>query len=322
MNKALKLLVMYFVFAVAFIVLGTAFYFLYLNVLNFSAGHEMLFFNKTLVFKSFMYITTCLLFIICPCLAYFRIRHKGGIIQLLVYIALCGATWLVLLPLCLKGDVNAGVFEVSKSADHVATAGYFRQSDDKVYYFTKDLKESEPGSVVNSIIIDTSEAGGIKYEQVKSAPDFPLFKDAEPFSDILLKQNFYSSSSFNQLNLRGLLTRAGEAKTKGGTFWLGFLSLGLVLCCVYGISNMFNWKLVNASFVILFTGFLVVINCLYYAPVFEKVRLWAAGNGLLNSLSTYFDSPLLVVFNLFFSVVFLLIGIIRFFKKGSESDEV
>lgn len=326
MNKALKLVVMYILFALVFVVLGTAFYFLFLNVLNFSAGQKMLFFNKTLVFKSFMYICTCLLVIICPCLAYFRIRHRGGIIQLLFYIGLCVLTWLLLLPLCLKGAQAAGVFEASKSSDHVVTAGYFRETENKVYYLTKDLKASEPGSSVNAVIIDTDDKGEIKFEQVKSTPDFPLFKNAEPYSDILLKQNFSNSedsntSALSALSFKDFLMHAGEAKAKGGTFWLGFLSFGLVLCCVYGISHMFDWKLVNASFVILFSGFFIVINTLYYGSAFEKIKAWAAGNGFISSFSDKFDAPLLVLFNLFFSVVFLVIGIIRCFKKSSADED-
>lgn len=321
MNKALKLLVMYFVFAVAFIVLGTAFYFLYLNVLNFSAGHEMLFFNKELVFKSFMYMCCILAVIICPCLAYFRIRHRGGIIQLLFYIALCAVTWILLFPLCLNKGAGAGVFEESKAKEHVVTAGYFRESEGTVYYLSKDLKSSEAGSAVDSVIIDTGDTGTVKFAQITSSPDFRLFKNAEPYSDILLKQSFGNSSTFKEFSFRDLLIRAAQAKTKGGTFWLGFLSLALALCCVYGISHMFDWKLVNASFVILFTGFILCINLLYFGPLFENLRTKLAGNGLMISLSTYFDAPLLVLFNLFLSFVFIVIGIIRFFKKNSDADE-
>ena len=84
---------------------------------------------------------------------------------------------------------------------------------------------------------------------------------------------------------------------------------------------MFDWKLVNASFVILFTGFILCINLLYFGPLFENLRTKLAGNGLMISLSTYFDAPLLVLFNLFLSFVFIVIGIIRFFKKNSDADE-
>lgn len=321
MNKALKLLAMYIVLAVSFTIIGTALYFLFLNVINFSAGQKMILFNKDQIVKSFIYISACLIFIICPCLAYFRIRHRGGILQLLFYIALCVVTWALLFPLVLNVGAKKGIFENIGAYEQTATAGYFRKTGDNVYFFTKDIKSSESGVVTDAVIIDTTEAGGVRTSEVTSRPDFVLFEESKPYSDILIKDTFYNTSLSRFFNFRVLLNNAASAKSKGGTFWLGFLSLALVLCTVYGISHLFDWKLVDALFVLVIAGLVIFLNSYYYSEAMQAFRLKVSSNGMMNSLSSYFDAPLLVLMNLFLSIVFVVIGIIRFFKKSPDSDE-
>lgn len=321
MNKALKLLIMYFVFAVAFVLLGTALYSLYLNIVGFSVGQQMLLFNKEELFKSFLYTSCIFILVVSPVLAYYRIRHRGGIIQFVVYLALSFATWFFLFPVLLNGANSNGVLQANYSVDHVVTAHYFRKADNKVFYLSNDLSTKEENSSSNAIVIDTENDNHIKIENIKNSKDFILFEKAEPYNDVLIKEAFGGSSSFSFFDFKGILNRGLIAKQKGGTFWLGFLSLAFALICVFALTNLFNWKLIDACIILLVSVGIFALNTFYYYPVFDSLRNGKIANSsLFVSLSSSFDDPVLVVMNMLLGIIFIVLGVIRMFRKEKSSE--
>ena len=102
MKKALKLAVIYLIILIFGTVLGTLLYSLYLNLLGFVSGREISFFSDEELFKSVFIVMPCMLIFIIPVISYYRIRHPGGILQLIVYMVLCLLTWALLMPLTFK----------------------------------------------------------------------------------------------------------------------------------------------------------------------------------------------------------------------------
>ena len=139
MKKALNLVLAYFITLISGVVIGSVLYSFYISVLKYVAGTEVAFFAKNDMLYALFYILLCILIIICPMISYYRIRHPGGVPQIIAFVILVCLTWGILIPT---------VYNVSskyQSEYYVAdenvplSKGYFRRVDDKVYYFTDIL---------------------------------------------------------------------------------------------------------------------------------------------------------------------------------------
>ena len=102
MKKALKLALIYFIILIIGTILGTILYSFYLNLLGYIAGKEISFLTNSELLNSFFYVLFCMLLFIIPVIAYYRIRHPGGILQFVVYVVLCLLTWIILIPCTFK----------------------------------------------------------------------------------------------------------------------------------------------------------------------------------------------------------------------------
>ncbi|MCQ2583343.1 MAG: hypothetical protein MJ160_05500 [Treponema sp.] len=322
MNKALKLIIMYVVFSVICIVLGTAFYMLYQNVLNYAAGRDLLSFSKYELLRVFFFISACVVFLVCPLISYFRIRQRGGLFQLIVYLIVCALTWLIIFPVVLKAGDKFDFLGTQKERSHVLTSGYFRTADDNIYYFFDDLDSNEYGkNKAQCVVINSGEPGGVEVTEFENSAELELYKQAEPYNDILIKKTFYGDGIFKYLNLRLLISKGIEAWQKGWTFWLGFLSLAVVLCAVYGLSNFFNWKLIDACMVLFSSALILICNTMYYHPgvqAFMDSKIY--NKTFFANMQSVFDAPFLVLVNLLFALIFIIIGIVKFFSKKSKME--
>lgn len=321
MKKALKLILLYFIIALIGIVIGTLFYSLYLSVLNYVAGKEIVFFNKLSLINSFFYITACVLILICPVIAYSRIRHKGGILQVLFYMLLCFATWFIFMPLVLKADNKFNYLDTINSQNQTLSGDVFRKVNNNVYYFPGDAENAIQNNLPG-VIIDIDAENGLKVQNLQHTDVNVIKEAAKPYSDTLIKEAFNQDKIMNNFTLKPIILKARSALNKGKSFWFGFLSFALVLCSLYGITSFFKWKLMNAWF-ICFSSFLIIfVNIFYNSPLLDGFKnKFVNSNHLLNSLSSNFDEPLLVIVNCFFSLLFIIIGIVKFFvnkKNGGE----
>lgn len=318
MKKALKTVVFYLALFFIFLLFGTLFYLSYLNIVNFSAGGVFSFFKKELFFKAFFYVGICACVVMCPLLTIYKIRHKGGPAQLITYILLSAVTWVLLFPLFLEQANRAGYSDLV-SGEKVASANYFRASGNKIYYFNQDLIQD--GEAVTSLVITPENLNAIQVKEIKGDADFVLFKDAEPYNDIFTKKVFEKKSVLNLVNFRGIVDSASETKTKGWNFWLFYLSFGIALACVYGVSNFFDWKLLNTVGV-LFSAFLIIVcNSMYSSVYVDGLRAWFAGKSLFIKLSNVMDNPPLVLFNLLISLLYITVGIVIYFVKKNRVEE-
>ena len=139
-------------------------------------------------------------------------------------------------------------------------------------------------------------------------------------SDILLKKAFGESDKQAIISFSLIMEHAEIAFSKGWTFWLGFLSLGLLFASLYGAADLFRWRLLNSGFLMLMTFGIFAANTLYYHPVVTSFRRQYINNkGFFIFLGKYMDDPLLVLANVTLSLVFIIIGIVRFATRKKRS---
>ena len=317
MKKAFRLVLTYFLFLILGTAVGMFFYYIYLHLQDSVAGQQAVFFNKEGLLRCLFYVLGVVLLIVCPAMVYVRISNRGGIAHFIMFIILSCVTWGVLIPLL--GHFENKVFYNTKDSSRMLTGGYFRESGDKVYYFTEDYNKN---AYIDStaVVIDTTAEGTVEIEKIKPSRDFILFRDSAPYSDILLKKTFGESEKQAYISFTLIMEHAEKAFLKGWTFWLGFLSLGLLMMSLYGAADLFRWRLLNSGFLMIMTCGILAANTLYYHPFVTSFRRQYINNkGFFIFLGKYMDDPLLVLVNVTLSLVFVIIGIVRFATRKKRS---
>ena len=317
MKKAFRLVLTYFLFLVIGTALGMFFYYIYLHLQSSVAGQPAAFFQKEDLLRVLFYVLGCLLFFICPAMVYVRISNKGGIAHFIMFIILSCLTWAVLLPLL--GHFENKISYNTKDSSKVLSGGYFRENGDKVYYFTDDYNKNTYIDTT-AIVIDTSREGTVEIEKIKPSRDFILFRDSAPYNDILLKKTFNESEHQSIISFSLIMQHAQNAYAKGWTFWLAFLSLGLLFMSLYGAADLFRWRLLNSGFLMIMTFGIFAANTLYYHPAVSSFRRQHINSkSFFIFLGKYMDDPLLVLVNVTVAFVFLIIGIVRFATRKKRS---
>ena len=317
MKKAFRLVLTYFLFLLLGTLIGMFFYYVYLHIQTAVAGQKSAFFKKEDLLRVLFYVLGCLLLFVCPAMVYARISNKGGIAHFITFIILSCLTWGLLVPLL--GHYEGKILYNTKDSSRMLSGGYFRECDDKVYYFTDDYN-ANPYIDTTAVIIDTNTEGTVEIEKIKPSRDFILFRDSAPYSDILLKKTFNESEGQSFISFSLIMEHALIAFSKGWTFWLSFLSLGLLIMSLYGTADLFRWRLLNTGFLMLMTFAVFAAHTLYFHPVFTSFRRQHINNkAFFVFLSKFMDDPLLVLANVTLSLVFIIIGIVRFATRNKRS---
>ena len=311
MKKALSLIFMFFIFIFSGIVMATLMYSFYLGTLNFVAGQSTPSYNFETITNAFFYIIPLIIILVPSVLSYYRIRHVGKLPQIITYIIICFFCWSLLLPISLKLQK----FYFSKhNIEHQAnnlTGNYFRQSGDKVFYFTKDfVQDPITQSGPTTVIINTTENGTMDVKTQTAFKNFVLYHEAYPYNDILIKQNFEKDELKFFINYQTILKNAYTSLSKGFTFYLGFLSFAFALTALFALTKISNWKLLNSVFLIFFTLIIFINNTQYFNPIFDSVKNYINSNGLFIFLEKYIDNPLLCLINIIFGFGILLYGFV------------
>ena len=316
MKKALKLALIYFVILVVGTFLGTILYSFYLNLLGFIAGNEITFLTNRELFKSFFYVLLCMLLFIMPAIAYYRIRHPGGILQFIVYVVLCLLTWVVLLPLSFKlQDFCMARFAYAEEREYLSK-DYFRHVDDKVYYFTSDFQKPEGAAFydeaqASAVVISTEENGQAVFTNITSYPTLDVIRKALPYREIQLKNVFGSGSKFFTVNFNLLINKLRGTFRGGLPTILTMFSLMLLLCSVYAITNLFDWRLLNTVTIFIVSAATLCFNSFYYFPEYSDLIKRFSSWAFFNFLAGFVSEPLLFTLNCFFALLFIVLGIIR-----------
>jgi hypothetical protein len=314
MKKAIKLAVIYLIILILGTVLGTILYSFYLNLLGFVAGREIIFFKDEELFKSLFYVSFCMLIFILPLVSYYRMRHPGGVLQLIVYIVLCVLTWGLLMPGTIKlRDYCNRKISFNTTTDSLSPH-YFRKVDEDVYYFTREFRSNTQGRAAESpaIIIDTSEDGNVEFRSVADYPSLALNRKAEPFREIQLKNIFGEDKNPVPVDFRLLFSMITGAYSGGLTHLLTLFSFVLLLCSVYGITSFFDWRLLNAVILYITTTLVFCLNTLYFMPQFHDLKIKIMSNGFFRAFGGIVSEPILFLINCLFALLFISAGIIKF----------
>lgn len=314
MKKALKLALVYLITLIIGTVIGTILYSLYLNLLGFIAGREIVFFDEREIFQSLFYVLFCMLIFIIPVISYYRIRHPGGILQFLVYIFLCLLTWALLMPLSFKfrdfcfKKISIDVKEQSLSPN------YFRQVDDDVYFFTREFKRQSQGRAAEApvIIIDTSDDGIVEYKTFADYSNQDINRKALPFREIQLKRIFGENESPIPFNFKTLLSMIEGGYSLHISTLLTLISFVLLLCSLYGVTGFFDWRLLNAIMLFIITALVITLNSVYFNAQFDALKGRVNSFGLFRALGGFVSEPLLFITNIFFALLFIITGTIKF----------
>ena len=189
MKKALNLFGMYFLFFISGTIAIAIIYSFYIDIQNYVAGSEIKFFSNVDMINSLFTALYYMIILICPLVSYYRIRHPGGIWQFIFYVLICLITWVVLLP-CLYFAEDFCYKRLPHQTKEVTLSkNYFRQLDNKIYYFIDDFNISEADSKTEettAVIIDTDENGKVKYKNIKNDKLLDLIKKAAPYNELLV----------------------------------------------------------------------------------------------------------------------------------------
>lgn len=333
MKKALRLILMYFWFLAICIVSGTFFYALYLNSLHMVAGRQTIFLSIPVLIKAFFTTLEVTYLIIGALMIAYKIRHPSQAgWQLGGFVLMQLIMWALLFPLTINLEKNYYTTHkdptnsdwIMQEDDNILLSkGYFRSTGSNIYYFVDDLKpsyaEDEEGST--TIRIDTSNTGGLRIQDVKIPQNLDIITNARPYRDILLHDTFFTPDSIRISIFGNLLSQAKINLNLGWSFFLGFMSLGFALSCLFGLSGLSSWKLMNFTITIVITAAILCLNSFYYSDAWESFRnLNFLNNGFFMFLGKYTTAPFLVFSNVIFGFLQIIAGsvtaIVRKAKRG------
>lgn len=320
MKKTFDIILVYFGCLIAGIIVSSFLYLFYGNLLDYVAGTPVASFSVGNLIKSFMFVSSCILLFICPIVSYYRIRRPAGFSQTLGYIIIVILTWFLFFPSLNYLEKNiTGKYGIENNATELS-AGYFRRVGNKVYYFTKDFEPGDYGvPSAPALVIDTSEDGNVDYTTFRNYKFMDINKDAQPFTEILVKQNFDESRITLPVDLRNLIAKLRNCLNFKLYYLLYLFSFVLVISSIYAVSNFFNWKLLNAVLLFFITVSVTAANSSAHLAIFSYVNTFLSNTRPFVFLSQYIYEAFLFVFNVLLSIVFLTLGIVKFAVRKHES---
>lgn len=315
MKHALKLIVTYFVFLILCILFGTFLYTIFQNAVNFTAGSDINFFQPKILLASLIKVTYSSCFLICPFIAIYRVRHIHGGFQTASYILVCVFTWFVIFPVNYFLETKVSDYIASDDKQILLSSNFFRETDDKIYYITKDFeqvyKNYEVKDVSQVVVMDKSEEGKVSYETIEHSDDMDMLVQAKPYKEVGIKSALNVNKMFQVLGINTLTEKAKDS-FKGGFFsYLQFLSIALLLASLYGVSYFFDWRLMNTYAIFITTVFILFANITFYLPVSQNFRNYINHFRFFSFLQNYIYEPFLFIMNNLFGVIFIVAGVIK-----------
>lgn len=314
MDKALKLIIRYTLYTLIGSILGTIFYLMYFSLLQFVPEGVAQKINFSDLLRNFFKMLSYTVFVVPVVVMNHKLKRKGNALQCLFYILFAAMSWILLLPFSYKMYDKFQRKYVETAHYNPLSKNEFRQYEDKVYFFAEHYNpDSIEGKDISAVVIDTSENGVVIVDKIPENSDFELIKAANPYRGLLMKNSFLGNKKNAIISFDLLLEKLNTAMSKGWTFILGFMTLGFVLCSIYGLTNLSSWRLINSSNVIFITILVIAMNCLYSLPAGQFIRESSlANNQISDYLAQYVDEPFLCTINILLGFVFIIIGIIRF----------
>lgn len=311
MKKALQLLLAQFLWLIAGVIIGTFFYSLYIHSISQVAGQSSPVWSKENLAVSVFVATQIFAFISGFLLIAHKIRHPGGVLQMVSFVLCQGLVWGLLFPVSNHLEekfVENRLYAEGSFDSQNLSQGYFRKSSNEVYFFLNRDNS-------RAVRIETTEKGTSEIVRIKDPADLSIVKNAKPYRDILISDTFKKSDS--EYSFFGTLLFSAKRDMKHGiTFWLGFLTMILALSSIYAISSMSGWRIANFTTCGILYGLVLFVNGFYWAPVMNSFRnLGFLHSGLFKIMSYDTSAPVLVILNCVFALALIITGSIKFFLK-------
>lgn len=281
----------------------------YLGCMNYVVGQPLSLFSFE-AFRLGVDISLPLVIIFIPMfLVLSLVRHSKNnrIIGILTVTLLSAASWIFGMPAFLK--MESGKADSSIIRQQRLSAGFFRMSDDTLYYFTNVDEENKAEGIAIKCQSDKQNFSVIHNQKIE-------FAEAENFSDILVKRVVEMPPLlFNCImDLQNLSYACVRAFSASNASWIYFCTFALALVFVFCVSDVSQWRLINALFVLLSTSAVIKLNCICYGISFYQkyVPLLGTLDQKMSSMHGFngAQSVLCVFVNVILIIVFVVIGII------------
>ena len=295
----------------------------YIGCMNFVVGQSLDLFSFSAL-KTGLDISLPIVVIFIPMfLILTLIKHSktNRIIGLLTIFVLTAASWGIGLPSYLKYVKSEGSITEMKKKN--LSPGYFRFSDDRIYYFTNVSSTNKADGIIIDVAkadTENSEFSIIKNEEV-------TIPGSDEFSDILVKRSVEIPDMLKYClaDLYYIGVGAQNSLNRSILSWAFFCFFGLALFFVFPISKGSKWRLINAFCVLIGTGLVIKLNAVCYGieaykKFFPFLPVW---NEKLKSLGWFFsqmESPLSVIVNISLIIIFIIIGLAALLLGGSKES--
>ena len=317
MKKALEMIINFVAILIAGLIVGSFVYIQYLICINMIAGHQLEI-SKKIIFYALLESSTVVFLLMIPCLIIYKIRHlTNPVATAITFSILCALVWLVFLPCSQIIKQKAFPdFKIEFSDKSALSNGYFRNINDRYYYFMND-EDTDSETADTLLLYDAANPGKLgQLETVSTKPISELAKTAEPYKDPLIKQNM-SDIPLPVLHLVNIYAKSvSRSWTNGFISWLCFCSIGFLMASVYSLVQISPWRIVNFTYIVTIQLGAVLLNTVYYTNKFFNARLFL--NKLVFgadfSRFQYFQTRLiqlpLVIINLLLGIIIIVTGII------------
>lgn len=252
MKASFFLPIVFLVSCIALSVVGAATYVLYFDTSALIVGERVGFITFSLFLRGFFYSLPFCAVISCLFLIFYLIRHPAHpVISLIVYIIICSAVWLVIIPQSSKIKEKLDLVLEEDKVDNTLSSGYFRPSDKGVSFYLKDsvlfLNFQSRNESDTQFFIDKNPELRISEENIRD----PLIKET-------IKLGTVVSFAFEVLSKVQMYSK--EMQKEGLMSYLAFLSMGLAFMSLIGLKRASSWRLLNMSLILTMFVLILILN--------------------------------------------------------------
>ncbi len=301
--SSLKLVIFYVCISVVICTALAAVYMIYTLCINMVAGQQLafdiqLFLDGVLLFLPLVLVLQAMF------MTFWMIRHpESTLIPLVFYALIYIASWLFVLPATVKIFPYSTSKYNGKMLSDKPSAGYFRNSTDKIFYYSAIDAES---AVANGFCVDTLKPSGNVY----TFSNVRLSQKRTVFTDSLIQNTIEMPPSLSiivryVLDFFIILAKCSQG---GGGYWLCFATMALPLLAVVALRRFSQWRLVSVISIIFVTFGVMSFNIAGYVNP-SVVSVEDTINGVLTKIPplaalSKFGNPCVVLANI---IVFLVL---------------
>ena len=313
MKTFFSVLISYILLCLAGVALTSSLIMIYMGCIRFVVGQPLNLFSLQALKAGFEISLPLVMLFIPMFLVLSLIRHskKNRLIGIITSAVLIGASWIVGMPFILKSQ---NLTENVENVKHEKlSAGYFRLSDNRLYYFT----DVDSDNHAQGIVIDLAKTSRETAAFTVVENEVVTIEEAGYFSDILVKRVIEIPPLLKQ-SLMDLYNIGVAAKTAVSTSflsWLFFCTFIMALVFVFALADASRWRLISAFFVVIGTGLVLKANAVCYGIPYYKTYMpfLPELDGKLSSVGS-----LAVVVNCALAVLFVIIGLAGRIRHGSK----